>query len=219
MLLQWILIALAAAFAVLTVLVKLTRSLPIDLRITHAIQASHAPLFGAVMSGVSWAGNFPQVLLLMGAIALLLYALGLQWECLMSLLAGAGGDVINVGVKFAIQRSRPTPDLVHVVSHLKSYSFPSGHVMFFLCYFGFLWFLSYSLLKVSPKRTVLLVVLGLLIVLIGPSRIYLGAHWASDVLGAYLLGILVLGGIIHAYRWGKTRFFVEQPVAPAPNKA
>src|SRR6185503_11377873 len=64
-LLQWILIALAAAFAILTVLVKLTRSLPIDLRITHAIQASHAPLFGAVMSVVSWAGNFPQVLLLM----------------------------------------------------------------------------------------------------------------------------------------------------------
>jgi hypothetical protein len=54
-----------------------------------------------------------------------------------------------------------------------------------------------------------------LIILIGISRIYLGQHWASDVLGAYLLGSLTLVAIIQLYRWGKTRFFVRQPVAAA----
>ena len=121
--------------------------------------------------------------------------------------------------KVAIHRPRPATDSVDVFSQLSSYSFPSGHLMCFLGYFGFVWFLVFSLLKDSSKRTVLLVVLGLPLVLVGPSRIYLGAHWPSDILGAYLLGILVLVGIVRVYRWGKTRFFVHQPVAAAPAKA
>jgi undecaprenyl-diphosphatase len=57
-----------------------------------------------------------------------------------------------------------------------------------------------------------------LIALIGMSRIYLGQHWASDVLGAYLLGTLTLVVNIWFYRWGKKRFFVRQPVAPEKPK-
>jgi undecaprenyl-diphosphatase len=71
------------------------------------------------------------------------------------------------------------------------------------------------LLKPSLKRSLPLVVFGGLIVLIGVSRIYLGEHWASDVLGSYLLGSLTLVVIIQFYLWGKTRFFVHQPVAAA----
>ena len=58
-----------------------------------------------------------------------------------------------------------------------------------------------------------MVLFGGLVVLIGASRIYLGQHWASDVLGAYLLGSLTLVAYIQIYLWGKTRFFVHQPVA------
>ena len=85
--------------------------------------------------------------------------------------------------------------------------------MFYLGFFGFIVFLAFSLLKPSVKRTLILVLFGSLIVLIGISRIYLGQHWASDVLGAYLLGSLTLIAAIFFYRWGKTRFFVHQPVA------
>ena len=87
--------------------------------------------------------------------------------------------------------------------------------MFYLGFFGFIAFLVFSLLKPSLKRSLLLVLFGGLVVLIGVSRIYLGEHWASDVLGAYLLGSLTLVAIIQFYIWGKTRFFVHQPVAPA----
>ena len=98
---------------------------------------------------------------------------------------------------------------------LNSYSFPSGHVMFYVGFFGFVAFLVFSLLKPSMKRTLILVFINLWIVLIGVSRISLGEHWASDVLGAYLLGSLTLVAIVQLYLWGKTRFFVNQPVAPA----
>jgi undecaprenyl-diphosphatase len=71
------------------------------------------------------------------------------------------------------------------------------------------------LLKPSIKRTLLVGFFGLLVLLIGISRVYEGEHWASDALGAYLLGALTLVGIIQLYRWGKPRFFVHQPVAQA----
>jgi membrane-associated phospholipid phosphatase len=97
--------------------------------------------------------------------------------------------------------------------------------MFYTVFFGFLFFIVFALLKHSPRRTVLLVILGLFILLVGPSRIYQGEHWASDVAGAYLLGSLTLVANIAFYRWGKPRFFVArtQPVdsseKPAPEKA
>jgi undecaprenyl-diphosphatase len=86
--------------------------------------------------------------------------------------------------------------------------------MFYVGFFGFLWFLAFTLLKQSWRRTFLLIMYGSLILLVGVSRIYLGQHWASDVLGAYLLGSLTLVVIIQFYRWGRQRFFVHQPVAP-----
>jgi undecaprenyl-diphosphatase len=133
----------------------------------------------------------------------------------MALIAAVFSTAINVLVKDLVQRARPTTGLVNVVATLNSYSFPSGHVMFYLGFFGFIWFLAFSLLKPSIKRSLVLVFFGILIVLIGASRIYLGQHWASDVLGAYLLGTLTLVVTIQFYRWGKTRFFVNQPVAAA----
>jgi undecaprenyl-diphosphatase len=87
--------------------------------------------------------------------------------------------------------------------------------MFYTCFFGFIVFLAFTLLKPSWMRRLLLAFFGLLVLLVGFSRIYTGEHWASDVLGAYLLGSLLLVAMIQLYRWGKPRFFVHQPVAKA----
>jgi len=205
---------LAIAFTMLTIAVKMQASLPTDLRVTRFLQTSDAPLFKGTMIAVSWVGYVPQAFGVVAAIGAMLYFFGLRWEALMSAMAAMSAVLINLLLKFAIHRDRPTADLVDVFSDVGGYSFPSGHVMFFVGYFGFLWFLAYTLFKGTPKRTVVLTVLGVLLVLVGPSRVYLGAHWVSDVVGAYLLGILVLFGIVHLYQWGKPRFFVRQPVAP-----
>ncbi len=85
--------------------------------------------------------------------------------------------------------------------------------MFYVGFFGFIGFLAYRLLRPSLRRSLLLALFGGLVLLIGISRIYLGEHWASDVLGSYLLGSLMLVAIIQVYLWGRTRYFVRQPVA------
>lgn len=212
------LFAAVAAFAVLTFMVKTIPSFPIDLRIERAIQSINSPAFAALMSLISWFGFPPQSFILSLLIVVGIYILGLRWEAISALVAALLPPLINVIVKDWIRRPRPTVDLVHVFGILNSYSFPSGHVMFYVGFFGFLWFLVYTLLKRSWRRTLLLIVLGLLIALVGISRIYLGQHWPSDVLGAYLLGGLTLVAILQFYRWGKKRFFVHQPVAPEQPK-
>ena len=208
------LVAAIGAFTTLAVLAKTTPSFPVDVQITRALQSLSSPSFTVLMNLISWPGFSPQTYLIPAVIVLILYLLGFQWEAVAAAFATLLPPVVNVIVKQIIQRPRPTMDLVDVFRILDSYSFPSGHVMFYVGFFGFMWFLVYTLLKRSPLRTSLLVLLGIFIALVGVSRIYLGQHWASDVLGAYLLGSLTLVTNIWFYRWGKKRFFVRQPTAP-----
>lgn len=188
--------------------------LALDLQITKALQSIDAPLFAAAMRWVSWPGFMPQSILIPVLAALLLYRLGLHWEAVTALVAAILPGIVNLLVKELIRRPRPGADLVEVFSVLDSYSFPSGHVMFYTGFFGFLGFVVFTVLKSSWKRTLLLILFGSPIALVGFSRIYLGHHWASDILGAFLLGGLTLALILAFYRWGKKRFFIRQPVAP-----
>jgi len=207
------LIAVIGAFTTLTILVKTTPSFPIDLQITRNLQTISSPVFAALMRLISWPGFSPQSYTLSLLIMGVFYWFGFRWEALAGVVAALLPPIVNVIVKDYIRRPRPTVDLVNVFRILDSYSFPSGHVMFYVGFFGFLWFLIYTLLKRSWRRTLMLIILSIFIALVGMSRIYLGQHWASDVLGAYLLGTLTLLANIWFYRWGKKRFFIPQPVA------
>lgn len=214
LLFQFVLICALGAFALLAFAATSTPFFPIDLEITKALQSIRSPIFLAIMNAISWPGFFPQSAIIPALIALLLFRLDLRWEAVMTVVAAFLPPLVNLLVKDLIRRPRPPIDLVDVFRVLDSYSFPSGHVMFYIGYFGFLWFLVYTLLKPAPGRSLLLILLGSLIALVGVSRIYLGQHWASDVLGAALLGGVILIFILQFYRWGKTRFFVNQSVAP-----
>lgn len=212
------LVFVAGTFAVLTFLVKTVPSFAVDLQITRAVQSIDFPFAALSMSLISWPGFNPQVMIIAGLIILSIYGFGLHWEAAMALTAAVLSTAINVLVKDLVQRPRPMPGQVNVVATLTGYSFPSGHVMFYSVFCGYMGFLAFSLLKPSLKRSLLLVFFGSLVVLIGVSRIYLGEHWASDVLGSYLLGSLILVAIIQFYLWGKTRFFVRQQVAPVESQ-
>lgn len=207
------LVGVIAAFGMLVVLIHTTPLLPLDVQITRAVQSIRSPAFAALMQVISWPGFAPQTFILPAAAGILIYALGWHWEGIAALGAALLSGALNETIKLLIHRPRPTADLVQVFAALDSYSFPSGHVMFYATFFGFLWFLSFTLLKRSWRRTLLLVLLAIPILLVGLSRIYLGQHWFSDVLGAYLLGSLTLTLVILLYRWGRPRFAKRQPAA------
>jgi len=205
------------AFAILTFFVITVPSFTIDLKITLGLQSINNLIFSGLMTFISWVGFPPQSYIAPAVIIVTLFVLGYRWESAASLVISVIVPLLNLLIKTLVHRTRPSIDLIHVVSVLNGYSFPSGHVMFYTGFFGFVCFLTYTLLKPSWIRTLLLIIFGSHVVLVGISRIYLGQHWASDVLGAYLLGGLCLIAGIRFYRWGKTRFFVHQPIA-AENK-
>ncbi len=207
----YVLIA-CTVFVVLAVLAHGIPYFPIDLTITRALQSHRAPVLASVMYALSWLGFLPQVFILGAVLVVALFVAGLRWEAVAMLFAASGAALV-VLIKLIVYRPRPSADLVRVINQLSSPSFPSGHVMQFTTSCGFLLFLAYSLLEPSWGRRVLLAALGLIIGLMGPSRIYLGQHWFSDVMGAYMLGSLWLALTIRFYRWGKPRFFKDQPVA------
>ena len=209
---QGALLAGLVVFGTLAALANTAAYFPVDLSVTHALQTYSPSWFSSLMVLVSWPGYDPQVLIVVAGMGILLFFLGLRQEAAVSVLAGVASLVTDDLVKLAVRRPRPSPDLVHVFRELSSYSFPSGHVVFYTVFFGFLAYLTYTLLRSSWKRSLLLLLFGLLVALVGPSRIDLGGHWFSDVMGAYLLGGMVLVGIIQVYRLVKNRKPNSQPV-------
>jgi undecaprenyl-diphosphatase len=197
---QGYLLAAILGFALLALLASTNAYFPIDLLITQSLQTFRPAWMQILMSLVSSPGYLPQSMAVVGLVVFLLWRLGFSGEAKFALLAALGSGLVNTLAKIVVQRPRPSADLVEVVKALDSFSFPSGHVMFYTAFFGLLFFLCFTRLKRSWGRTALLVLFGGLVALVGPSRIFLGEHWASDVLGAYLLGSLILFGVVQLYK-------------------
>lgn len=100
-----------------------------------------------------------------------------------------GITIINNLIKVII--ARPRPEINKLVTET-GYSFPSGHSMVSMAFYGYLIYLIYRYIKNKYIKWSLIVLLSILICLIGISRIYLGVHYTSDVLGGFLLSISYL---------------------------
>lgn len=185
-----------------------TSVLPGDLPFTRELQESKSPIIAGVFYYVSALGfTVPSAAIEIVAL-LTLWLLRLRLEAIflaLSLLA----DLFGLIVKLVVGRQRPSPDLVHVVQQIQQPSFPSGHTLHYTVFYGFLIFITITNFKPSWLRTVAIVVFALLIALVGPSRVYLGEHWPTDVVGGYLIGALCLAPLIAGYLWAKAHLMVS----------
>lgn len=196
-----------ALFGGLAFWVHIHPLLAVDVVITREFQEDQSPWLNAFMIAVSYLGNTRWLFVgLITLTALAFWFLRLRLEALALVFINLTSELLNVLAKLLIARPRPSQPLVDVIQHASGASFPSGHVMSYVAYWGTLF--TFSLILFNRKRwwlTGLLILSGLFVVLVGPSRIYLGDHWASDVLGAYLLSGLWLWVCLWVYTKLKAR--------------
>lgn len=171
---------------------------PGDLSLARAVQSLDSqPLF-ALMWGISALGTVVTVLTMKIVCAILFTAIHRPLQAIFILLT-ISAETLSIALKELVHRPRPGADLIRIMWFNEESGFPSGHVMSFIGLYGFLFFLAWTETPRSLFRTVTLFILGSLIVLVGLSRVYLGSHWPSDVLGGYLIGGLWLLAFARLY--------------------
>lgn len=196
-----ILSGLIAAFSILAILAKQNPYFGIDLTITQYIQSIQNPIVDSYLKFITMIGNPEWAIAVSIMLGLILIGLGKSFYALFFSISVIGLQIISFSVKYLVARPRPDPELINQLSlYIYHDSFPSGHVSFFIGCFGFIAYLSYTKLKSKMLKNLIVSLCTFLIATIGISRIYVGAHWFSDTLGAYIIGGVWLYMLIYFFQ-------------------
>lgn len=191
-LLFYLLCILLSGFFLLTAFIYFYPESGADQEFSEEIQEHQHPLLDNLMRGISVFGSFPYSFGMVVATALLFLIFKFKKEALFICLTGCSW-LVSSSIKIIVDRPRPTEDLVRIVEEANRKSFPSGHVLFYVVFFGFLTLLMYHLKNIPKTLRAAIGIASLFLIFSVPvSRIYLGAHWFTDVLGGFLLGIACL---------------------------
>jgi undecaprenyl-diphosphatase len=171
---------------------------------TRTLQSLKVPGLHELMRLISGFGNAPKIIAIT---VIVLFACNKAAEAFWLTFSGLGGWFIAMQLKHLFANPRPTADVVDVFHKWNNGSFPSGHLVFYICFFGFLFFVAREqLARGSMLRRGVLGFAAVLILLVGFSRVFLGEHWLSDLPGSYVLGALWLALSLKLYRaWRRAR--------------
>jgi membrane-associated phospholipid phosphatase len=137
-----------------------------------------------------------------GVCVVVAFTVAKRWRNLaLFLVTMAGGITLNITLKLSFGRARP--DTFFETPQPSSYSFPSGHALLSLCFYGALAVIITHRLRSRTARLLIWTAAALLVVLIGFSRIYLGVHYPTDVLASYavaLAWVVVVFAFDHLHR-------------------
>ena len=181
-----------AAFVYLGYLAHQAYIFPGDIAISSGLQAINWPPFHATMLVMTFLGYSIPAGVTVVLVTIWLLAFQRKREAIFIVLLSAANWVTGMALKGLIRRPRP-------VAGLDDRSFPSGHTLFAVVFYGFIFYLAPGLIKSKRAVIILRIGLALIIILTAASRIHLGEHWPSDVLGSFILGGLLLAPALALY--------------------
>lgn len=190
---------LAFSLALLLGLVAVARRLWVSVRVGGVPDAYDIPLLdwmvahrSAAATNIAWfftvAGDtIVMTILAVCFIGLFSWRTRSPWPGVLIAVTAAGSVALTVVLKGTLGRARPpTEDALGTVP--TSFSFPSGHTLNSVAIMGIVGYIAFLLLRSLLWRIVVLSTLGSFVLSVGWSRVYLGHHWLSDVLGGLLIG-------------------------------
>ena len=164
-----------------------TLPLPLDKAVQNFFFSLRGPVQDVIISSITHLSDTVTIIAICIVLLILpnrkTYGLPVSLACL-------GGVAIYKPLKHFVLRARPDASL-HLVTQ-GGYSFPSGHSVTSIVFYGLMLYLIQKHCKNEKLKTVLSWICGILAAVIGPSRIYVGVHWPTDVLAGWCLG----GGIL-----------------------
>ncbi|OAS20632.1 phosphatase PAP2 family protein [Paenibacillus oryzisoli] len=197
--------ALLLIFIVISQNISATWVQAFDQHVGGYIQEQRGPFWTPVAKFFTFMGSGATEFILYFLVAGLLYVkYKMKWETLVIFVGVLGAWLLNSGLKELFERDRPSPEgwLVEV----DSFSFPSGHAMVSILFYGLLTYLLWVNVWQTWRVAWGIPLIGAIVILcIGLSRIYLGVHYSSDVLAGYMAGGLVLMGCMQAIRMIRRR--------------
>jgi undecaprenyl-diphosphatase len=166
---------------------------PFDAHVTRWFVDHRSDTLTSLMRVATWLGSSWVIVPL--AVVVVTF-LALRYPAVLAVylaLAVAGASLLSVLTKHIISRDRP-PEPVHL-AHITTSSFPSGHATQAAATYLALAVIATCLVRPTKTRALIWTATTLVIALVGVSRVYLGVHWATDVLGGWLLGALWVAGL------------------------
>ena len=194
-------------FATLAYGILAKESFTFDQQILRALRELHRPLLDIVMLGLTYMGQPIVLLSLSAGLGIWLLRLGERSQATVLIIAAAGATALNIVLKHLFGRSRPM--LWERVVDVGQYSFPSGHAMISMVTFGMI---GYLLSTKFPQWRGRIFGLTLALVMgIGLSRLYLGVHWPTDIIGGYAAGMVWLLTCIFSLQvWQERRLAAQE---------
>jgi undecaprenyl-diphosphatase len=159
----------------------------VDQPVLSWMAANRSPQMTSVQVGITNLGSFLALTAMLLAMVTVVAVRQRSWRPVLLVLAGAGGiQVLILAIKAFIARDRP--DLAGRLVNATGFSFPSGHTAGSLVCFGLLAWLVCMLTSNHTVWATAWLAAALLTVAVGLSRVYLGVHYPSDVVGGWILG-------------------------------
>ncbi len=173
-----------AGFSLIAYIVGVHEVLEIDRKVISIVQGWENPLLTNVMKFFTTIGSAKIVIVLSILVLFFLYkVLNHRSELFLFSIVMLCSPLLNGLLKQIFQRARPE---LHRLIEIGGYSFPSGHAMNAFTFYGMLTFLFWRHIKTKRGRSMLIITSSFMILFIGLSRVYLGVHYPSDIIGGYL---------------------------------
>lgn len=177
---------------------------PGDRGLTEVIQRGDARAWREALDWASRLSEWPGAFIVGFVAAAGLWLVSHRSEAVW--LLGAFLSQFNGAVKLAVERPRPSPELVDVREVATGLSFPSGHTMTTVLLYGFLFYAAGQALSDRRLRYPVQALCVTIAVLTGLQRVEAGVHWPSDVLGGALFAGLILALLIWSHRRFRARW-------------
>lgn len=176
-------------------------TLRFDLAVRSWVHQFASPGMTRAMTAISLLGYNILIVELVIALAIFLF---LRWRraAIWLAITMAGALALDLALKYAFHRPRPTP---FFGAPLSSFSFPSGHALCSFCFYAVLAGLIAARVQSLALRILVGLIAAVLVIAIGLSRIYLGMHYPSDVIAGYLAAAMWVSTMLVLDRWRVNR--------------